>query len=178
MNFAKAADRPIVAMENFGFHGAAARGHQGPRGRGEPLERTQLDRCLAQAGAPSGNHPVGHHRIQARLKGERRSPLVVGNQRRRVEFLRTAALHGAQLHHEFGRAELKSARHMSPKISTMRAAHSSASWFDILRTEAVTASSPRKGGTPLRACRTGQRIREPLRAGHLPGARRGGGGRR
>jgi hypothetical protein len=38
MNFAKAADRPIVAMEKFRLHGAAAQGHQGSCGRSERVE--------------------------------------------------------------------------------------------------------------------------------------------
>ena len=154
MQFAKSADRPVVAMENFGSTEPIAKAIADLADEVSAWNERSLIDALQAAGAAPGDDSLGHDRFQARLNrgacgrqfvamraGAWNSSSAVRSTLRSCTMEATAA---------WCRCASASARHTAAKVSTMRVAQSSACWFESLRTEATTGSSPRSGGTPAK----------------------------
>ena len=135
MTFAKAADRPIVAMENFGSNEPLAKAIKELADEVSAVERAQFDRCACAARRGIKKRRAGTRSnsssIDGRRPGMRRSARqLVADKRRYFEVARgsaTSTLRSCTTEALWTGCESTSARHIRPKISTMSAAQSSAS---------------------------------------------------
>jgi len=122
LNFAKSADRAgILRLERAGAE-ADTRSCR----RGRAMERSRVDRRAAPPGASYGDDALGYDRVQARLKIGALRPSRSSSASASAPPSPSSAARRALIGTAAGRDGADCVRQIEPKISTIKAAHSSA----------------------------------------------------